>query len=107
MLFLWFMALTSTGAIVIMSFREVRRYSPHGWPYWGALLLYPSRAVLIWGWIFWLTWSEANHKHFQIGLPQLAVFVILALTSGYFKRWRRASIARLADQNGDNSYRIL
>lgn len=90
-----------------MSLQKVRRYSPRGWSYWGALLLYPSRAVLIWGWIFWVTWDEAGHKHFQIGLPQLAVFVIFALTSSHLKRLHQSFLARLAYQNANNSHRVL
>lgn len=104
------MALTSTGASLNMSFQKVRRYSPRGWPYWGALLVYPSHAVLCWVWIYWLIGGAFSLKDFRLTLLTLiqwAGIPVIALTADRLKRWHQSFLARLAYQSAGNSDRVL
>lgn len=107
MLFLWFLALVTTGASLNMSFQKVRRHSHRNWSYWGALLVYPSHAVLCWVWLSWVIGDKFSHKDAHLTLLQWAVVPVITLTGDRLKRWHQSFLARLAYQNANKSDRVL
>ena len=103
---LQFLAVASTGLLLLRNHQELRHLARHGRLYWALFSTYPLLALLLWGWILWLVSDLDSHNKIHLTPLKLVVGVLVLFLSSQLKHLHKSLRTRL-EQLPLNSTRTL